>query len=170
MQSKENQGKRYYIPVDGEFVEVTEEVYLAYYQPIWNTRYHAQKNGECRCTKAQLWKCDGICPGCPYYAAGKKVSIDTPIGGEDDDLTLGDTLTAGAPSPESIAADRELLQALYAELERLDPDGKRICQLIMAGMSEREIAAAMGRRQSTVNYQKRKVLAALREALKDLYL
>ena len=52
----------------------------------------------------------------------------------------------------------------------MDPDGKRICQLIMAGMSEREIAAAMGRRQSTVNYQKRKVLAALREALKDIYL
>ena len=85
-------------------------------------------------------------------------------------MTLGDTLTDEAPSPESIAADRELLQALYAELERLDPDGKRICQLIMAGMSEREIAAAMGRRQSTVNYQKRKVLAALREALEDLYL
>ena len=85
-------------------------------------------------------------------------------------MTLGDTLTAGAPSPESIAADRELLQALYAELELLDLDGKRICQLIMAGMSEWEIAAAMGRRQPTVNYQKRKVLAALREALKDLYL
>ena len=132
-----NKDKQYFIPVDGELVEVTEEVYRAYYQPIWNTRYHAQKNGECRCTKAQLWKCDGICPGCPYYAAGKKVSIDTPIGGEDDDLTLGDTLTDEAPSPESIAADRELLQALYAELERLDPDGKRICQLIMAGMSER---------------------------------
>ena len=165
-----NKDKQYFIPVDGELIEVTEEVYRAYYQPIWHTRYHAQKNGEYRCTKAQLWKCDGICPGCPYYAAGKKVSIDTPIGAEDDDLTLGDTLTDEAPSPESIAADRELLQALYAELERLDPDGKRICQLIMAGMSEREIAAAMGRRQSTVNYQKRKVLAALREALEDLYL
>lgn len=131
MQSKENQGKQYHIPVNGKLIEVTEEVYRAYYQPIWNTRYHAQKNGECRCTKAQLWKCDGICPGCPYYAAGKKVSIDTPIGSEDDDLTLGDTLTDEAPSPESIAADRELLQALYAELERLDPDGKRICQLII---------------------------------------
>lgn len=81
-------------------------------------------------------------------------------------MTLGDTLTDEAPSPESIAADRELLQALYAELERLDPDGKRICQLIMAGMSEREIAAAMGRRQSTVNYQKRKVLMALDRAIR----
>ena len=45
-----NKDKQYFIPVDGELVEVTEEVYRAYYQPIWNTRYHAQKNGECRCT------------------------------------------------------------------------------------------------------------------------
>ena len=65
---------------------------------------------------------------------------------------------------------RDALGNLICEKRGTDPDGKRICQLIMAGMSEREIAAAMGRRQSTVNYQKRKVLAALREALEDLYL
>ena len=82
---------RFFIPVNGTPIEVSEKVYRAYYQPIWNTRYHAQKNGECRCTKAQLWKCDGVCPGCPFYAAGKKVSIDTPIGGEEDELTLGAT-------------------------------------------------------------------------------
>ncbi|NLI54385.1 MAG: hypothetical protein GX417_08660 [Clostridiales bacterium] len=83
MQKQDNQSKskRFFIPVNGTPIEVSEEVYRAYYQPIWNTRYHAQKNGECRCTKSQLWKCDGVCPGCPFYAAGKKVSIDTPIGG-----------------------------------------------------------------------------------------
>ena len=84
----QNKDKKYFIPVDGNPIEVSEEVYRAYYQPIWNTRYHAQKNGEGRCTKAQLWKCDGVCPGCPFYAAGKKVSIDTPIGGEDDELNV----------------------------------------------------------------------------------
>ena len=84
-----NKDNRYFIPVDGTPIEVSEEVYRAYYQPIWSTRYHAQKNGECRCTKAQLWKCDGVCPGCPFYAAGKKVSIDTPIGGEEDELKHG---------------------------------------------------------------------------------
>lgn len=120
----QNNDKKYFIPVDGTPIEVSEEVYRAYYQPIWNTRYHAQKNGECRCTKAQLWKCDGVCPGCPFYAAGKKVSIDTPIGGEEDEL-------------------------------------------IMQGKTEREIAADMGKRQSTINYQKNKVFSILREALKD---
>ena len=84
----QNNDKKYFIPVDGTPIEVSEDVYRAYYQPIWNTRYHAQQNGECRCTKAQLWKCDGVCPGCPFYAAGKKVSIDTPIGGEDDELNV----------------------------------------------------------------------------------
>ena len=136
---------RFFIPVDGTPIEVSEEVYRAYYQPIWNTRYHAQKNGECRCTKAQLWKCDGVCPGCPFYAAGKKVSIDTPIGGEEDELTLGDTLADDTPSAES----------------------RRICELIMQGKTEREIAADMGKRQSTINYQKNKVFSILREALKD---
>ena len=98
----QNNDKKYFIPVDGTPIEVSEEIYRAYYQPIWNTRYHAQKNGECRCTKAQLWKCDGVCPGCPFYAAGKKVSIDTPIGGEEDEFTLGDTLADDASSAESI--------------------------------------------------------------------
>lgn len=94
----QNNDKKYFIPVDGTPIEVSEEIYRAYYQPIWNTRYHAQKNGECRCTKAQLWKCDGVCPGCPLYAAGKKVSIDTPIGGEENELTLGDTLADASAS------------------------------------------------------------------------
>ena len=119
------------------------------------------------CTKAQLWKCDGVCPGCPFYVTGKKVSIDTPIGGEDDELTLGDTLADDAPSAESILMDKELLDALYEELNRLDPDGRRICELIMQGKTEREIAADMGKRQSTINYQKNKVFSILREALKD---
>lgn len=163
----QNNDKKYFIPVDGTPIEVSEDVYRAYYQPIWNARYHAQKNGECRCTKAQLWKCDGVCPGCPFYAAGKKVSIDTPIGGEEDELTLGDTLADDAPSAESILMDKELLDTLYDELNRLDPDGRRICELIMQGKTERGIAADMGKRQSTINYQKNKVFSILRESLKD---
>ena len=107
----QNNDKKYFIPVDGTPIEVSEEIYRAYYQPIWNTRYHAQKNGECCCTKAQLWKCDGVCPGCPFYAAGKKVSIDTPIGGEEDELTLGDTLADDASSAESILKEVRTMNA-----------------------------------------------------------
>ena len=162
-----NNDKTYFIPVNGKLIEVSEEIYKAYYRPIWNTRYHAQQNGECRCTKAKLWKCDGDCIGCRYHTVGRTVSLETPIGSEADELTLGDTLTDDAPSSESILMDKELLDALYDELNRLDPDGRRICELIMQGKTEREIAAEMGRRQSTINYQKNKVFSILREALKD---
>ena len=164
-----NKDKMYFIPVNGTLVEVSEEVYRSYYQPIWRTRYHAQKNGECRCTKAQLWKCDGVCPGCPFYAAGKKVSIDTPIGGEDDELTLGDTLADDAPSAESILMDKELLDALYDELNRLDPEGKRICELLMYH-SEREAADIMGMACSTFKRHWAKIQAELQDKLKEYYL
>lgn len=164
----QNNDKKYFIPVDGTPIEVSEEVYRAYYQPIWNIRYHAQKNGECRCTKAQLWKCDGVCPGCPFYAAGKKVSIDTPIGGEEDELTLGDTLADDAPSAESILMDKELLDALYDELNRLDPDGRRICELLMYH-SEREAADIMGMARSTFKRHWAKIQAELQDKLKEYY-
>lgn len=72
------EAKKYFIPVNGELVEVSEELYREYYRPIWNTRYYARKNGECSCTKAQLWKCDGVCPGCPFYTAGQKC-LSTPL-------------------------------------------------------------------------------------------
>lgn len=48
------QDKKFFIPVDGNPTEVREEVYRAYYRPIWRTRYHAQKDGECVCPKSQL--------------------------------------------------------------------------------------------------------------------
>ena len=168
MKDNPSRSKHFFIPVDGTPIEVSEEVYRAYYQPVWITRYNACQNGECCCTAAHLWKCDGVCPGCPFYAAGKKVPIDTPIGGEDDELTIGDTLAGNAPTPESLLMDKELLEALYDELDRLGPNGRRICELIMQGKTEREIAADMGKRQSTINYQKNKVFSILREALKDL--
>lgn len=164
-----NEAKKYFIPVDGNPIEVSEEVYRAYYQPIWNTRCHAQKNGECRCTKAQLWKCDGVCPGCTFYAVGKKVSIDTPIGGEEDELTLGDTLADDAPTPDSILMDKELLNALYDELNRLDPEGKRICELLM-NHSEREAADIMGMARSTFKRHWAKIQSELQDKLKDYYL
>lgn len=77
------------------------------------------------------------------------------------------TLSDNAPTADSILMDKELLDALYDELNRLDPGGRRICELIMQGKTEREIAADMGKRQSTINYQKNKVFSILREALKD---
>ena len=40
--------------------------------------------------------------------------------------------------------DAELLRALYAKLNELDPKGRLICQFIMEGKSERDCGKEMG--------------------------
>lgn len=164
-----NENKKYFIPTNGKLVEVSEELYRAYYRPIWNIRYHARKNGECCCTKAQLRKCDGDCIGCEFYISSKKVSTETVIGGENYELTLGDTLVDKSPTIEEIIIQKELLDVLYEELSRLDPEGKRICELMMHH-SERESAEIMGMARSTFKRHWAKIRDELQDKLKDYYL
>lgn len=97
-----------------------------------------------------------------------KISLDTVIGGEDNDLTLSDTLRDDSPTIESIIIQKELLEALYEELDRLDPEGKRICELMMYH-SERESAEIMGMARSTFKRHWEKIRDELRNKLKDYY-
>ena len=55
-----------------------------------------------------------------------------------------------------------------SKLNELEPDSRRICELLLQEKSEREIAAIMGiSQQSTINYKKRKAFDILRELLRD---
>ena len=153
-------------PYQVEKVQIPEEVYKAIYPDIWKALQRMQRSGQCNCPKSLLWKCDADCAICPYRTSGRFISFDTPID-DTEDLTIGDTIASDDPSPEAIALDGALLDALYDELNHLDPDGRYICKLLMQGKTEREIAADMGKRQSTINYQKNKIFSILREALKD---
>lgn len=146
---------------------ISEEEYRALYPPIWRTLKQMQKLGRCTCPKSKIWSCDADCMVCEYCAAGNQVSLDTPIS-DDEELTLGDTLADEAPSPESIAMDRALLEALYQELDELDPEGRRICELLMHH-SERESAEIMKISRSTFKRHWAKVKEQLFEALKDWY-
>ena len=64
-------------------------------------------------------------------------------------------------------ADKLLFEELYAALEELDPEDRRIMELFSIGLSEREIAADIGRSQKTINNRKPKLFAQLRERLND---
>lgn len=65
--------------------------------------------------------------------------------------------------------DKELLDALYDELDRLDPEGKCICELLMYH-SEREAADIMGMARSTFKRHWAKIQAELQDKLKNYYL
>lgn len=108
-------------------------------------------------------------PGLPVLRCWEEGISRHGIGGEDDDLTLGDTLADDAPTADSILMDEELLKALYDELDRLDPEGKRICELMMHH-SEREAAEIMGMARSTFKRHWAKIRAVLQDKLKDYYI
>lgn len=63
--------------------------------------------------------------------------------------------------------DTELLRALYAKLNELDPEGRLICQLIMEGKSERDCGKEMGLSRNTFVYRRDKLFQKLRSDLKD---
>lgn len=68
---------------------------------------------------------------------------------------------------QNIVSDKLLLDALFAELNELDPDMRRMVELTMDGKSEREIAVITGAAtQSTVNYRKKKAYKVLQERMK----
>ena len=164
-----NKDKKFFVPVSGQWVEVSEEIYYEYYRPIWRTHEYAQRHGQCRCRKSDIWKCDGICQGCEFYTAGNQISFDGTVDEEEgDDLMLENAIADEASPLEEIITDMELLDALYEELERLESERRQICELLMQ-YSEREAAEMMGIPRSTFKRKWSRVQKYLKARLKKYY-
>lgn len=163
------ESKKVYLPACDEWVDVEDEIYYEYYRPIWAHRKRMQSHGRCACPKGKLWVCDADCGRCSFSVGGDARSLDFEYDdGEGGAYTLADTLADESPDVQSIIENRELLDALFRKLDDLDPEGKRICELLLEDKSEREIAMEMGfKSQSSVNHRKRRAFAKLRESLFD---
>lgn len=152
-----------------QWVSVSKTDYDNYYRDINAYRRRQQEHGRCVCPASKRYLCDMDCWTCHFHRAGDELSLDyTVTDGDGNEKSWLDDLADDAPSAQSILEDRELLEALISKLDKLDPDGRRICGLLLQEKSEREIAASMGiSRQSTINYKKKKAFDALREFLRD---
>ena len=169
-----NKDKQYkiYIRSTKTWTPVNAEVYLEYYRPIWRLQKEAQKNGQCLCPKSKLWICDGDCATCEYRAAGNTISLDAPMeNGDGDEFSLKDALEDPTASFADVLVDRLLLEQLLDELAERDPEGKRICELIMEGSSKAEIADTLQREfggdwyKSKAVYREKQVLDQLRKRI-----
>ena len=174
MQSKVNQSKQFYYPVRDandpfkvSLEPIPEHIYHQIMPDIWKIRKRMQRSGQCTCPQSRHWAYDADCLICSYRAAGREVSLSMPLD-DAEDLTLEDTISNDDPTPESIAMDRALLDALHAELEALDPEGKRICELL-GKHSEREAADLMGLSRSAFKRRWTKVKSGLADKLHDFY-
>ena len=149
-----------------EWVPVSKADYDNYYRDINAYRRRQQEHGRCVCPVGKRYLCDMDCHSCRFHKAGDELSLDYAIAGEERHWI--DCLPDDVPSTQSILEERELLDALMSKLNELEPDSRRICELLLEEKSEREIANIMGiSQQSTINYKKKKAFEILRELLRD---
>lgn len=164
-----SQKKDYYIHIHftvqddviDETVSVTEEIYRTYKRPQWAAS--RQKKREARCLiigKNGLQKrCKEDCSKCPKNKSGAPFSVEEM---QEQGMDIPDQNT----DVEEAAIYSELLEALMEALDELDPGKRAIAQAIMDGKSERTAAKELGyASQSGYNYQKNKLLKALKERL-----
>ena len=152
-----------------QWVPVSKADYDNYYRDINAYRRRQQEHGRCVCPASKRYLCDMDCFNCRFRKGGDELSIDCTVNDEDgNEKCWLDDFPSDSPSAQSILEERELLDALMSKLNELDPDCRRVCELLLQDKSEREIAAIMGiSQQSTINYKKKKAFEILRELLRD---
>ena len=71
-----------------------------------------------------------------------------------------------APSPEALAIAADDHRRLWILLEQLPPDRQRVCELRFAGLTDREIAAVLGKSHGAVRVTQSRAVAQLRELMR----
>ena len=151
-----------------QWVSVSKVGYDNYYRDINTYRRRQQEHGRCVCPASKRYLCDMDCCSCRFHKGGDEFSLDYTVTDESgNEKSWLEDLPDDRLSAQSVMEDRELLGALYKQLEALDPDGRLICELIMQGCSERAAAEKLGLPRNTYVYRRGKLLALLREALRD---
>lgn len=98
-------------------------------------------------------------------AHGRPVSLESPVGFGDDDRTLRDRVSAGAPSPVEILAQEETQQELRDAIDRLPEEQRSVVVLSeIQGLKYQEIADIL---EIPVGTVKSRMFTAM-ERLKDL--
>ena len=170
MANKDNQSKQYriYIKEFKSWVDVNKEFYTNYYREINAYRRCQQEHGRCVCPASKRYLCDMDCLTCPYAKAGDQLSLDNTISdGDGNEKSWLDNMPDESAAIAEVLEDAELLRALYAKLNELDPEGRLICQLIMEGKSARDCGKEMGLSRNTFVYRRDKLFKKLRSELKD---
>ncbi len=151
-----------------QWVSVSKVDYDNYYRDINTYRRRQQEHGRCVCPASKRYLCDMDCCSCRFHKGGDSLSLDYTITDEEgNEKSWLDDLPDDKPSAQSLIEDRELLGALFHKLDELDPEGRRICELVMQGRSERDCGKEMGMARNTFVYKRDKLFAALADYLKD---
>ena len=82
---------------------------------------------------------------------------------------MGDKHEDPSADVESIVTDKIVLDKLFKQLDELFPEARRIGELRMEGVSDRDIADILGIPRSTFRSRLEKVEALIREKYGDIF-
>lgn len=121
---------------DGTNVQVTKEVYEAYYRPVWREDYYRKKE------KERLLSYDGL---------------------QDADYSVEGHMREENTTVESIVEDKILLELLACALEELSAEEyELINNIYIKEQGEREYSRISGIPRKTLAYRKEKILKKLK--------
>ena len=163
----ENENKRFYLKVRGQEVEVSEEVYRAYIQPVRAERRRKQRAFRCKVKgeRLNLVRCQKNCRECPYAlsghnALGNNLSLDRM---KDDGVEIENR----SLDVEQNYIDAEEKRELYAAITKLTPRQKELVKLIyFDGMTQEEAAKKLGVAQATVSVTLERAIENLKKIIK----
>lgn len=159
---KKRKGVPYIIVVDGESVEITDEMVAAtapeilqeYLRMLWAQEHRERR--EYRCRNVNEVCCQQQCDQCEWHQSAKPLSLEALI---DNGVSLMDNF-----SVEDEIEQRETIAELYAALTKLDALSRQIIRLLyFSEHTEREVAAIVGLSQNGVHQRKTKALETLRK-------
>lgn len=129
--------KQYCITLEDDTkVEVTKEIYEAYYRPIWREEYYHKKE------KERLLSYDGL---------------------KDADYSVESHMREDNATVESIVEDKILLELLACALEELSAEEyELINNIYIKEQGEREYSRISGIPRKTLAYRKEKILKKLK--------
>ena len=169
METKEQ--KKFYVIVNGQKVEVSEEVYRAYVRPVRAQQRTEKRNRRCKVKGVRLGlvRCKGNCSECEYAKSGKT------FGGVEQSLEALIESGFELPSESDIEVDllaeeerNEQMEKLHSAIACLtERQQYLIREIYFNGRTQSEIAAAMGATKQAVSNAVRRALASLKKILKE---
>ena len=157
---KKRQGKivdgKYSVKIDAEWIEVNEEVYYAFMDPIWQNEKEKERHSRCFIAGK---RCQGKCAECAYERNGTDLSLE-------EMREEGYDVPDFQASVDEQAVKKQLVEALYEELKKLSyRDREIIFGIYFMDKSQNEIALMIGKTQQAVSKRHAALLEHLRSRL-----
>lgn len=169
MKTKEQKG--YYVIVNGQKVEVTEEVYRAYVRPVRAQQRTEKRNKRCKVKGERfgLVRCNDNCSQCEYAGSGKA------LGGAEQSLEALAESGFEASDKYDIETDliikeehEEKSVAVNEAIGKLSERQQYVVRAVFfENATQEQIAAELGIKQSTVSTTLSRAMNNLKKILED---